>query len=178
MLIDPPSFQPVAVAVTSAIHPALVLPYDGAALAVPSTLLGPTSHGETPSARVHQSLFSEEDSMFRTVLPLVTFAALFAAPPSTLAAQSPSTPPSARAAKPAAAAAIVNINTASASEIEGLPGIGAKTAARIVEYRQKNGPFKKIEELMNVRGIGEKNFLKLKPQLTVGAAKADHAQQQ
>ena len=37
---------------------------------------------------------------------------------------------------------------------------------------------KKIEELMNVRGIGEKNFLKLKPQLTVGAAKADHAQQQ
>ena len=40
--------------------------------------------------------------------------------------------------------------------------------------RQKNGPFKKIEDLMNVRGIGEKNFLKLKPQLTVAAAKADH----
>ena len=37
-------------------------------------------------------------------------------------------------------------------------------------------PFKKIEELMNVRGIGEKNFLKLKPQITVGAAKADHEQ--
>jgi len=120
--------------------------------------------------------------MFRTVLSFVTLAALFAAPPSTLAAQSPSTPPStppARAAvKPAAVATVVNINTASASDIEGLPGIGAKTAARIVEYRQKNGPFKKIEELMNVRGIGEKNFLKLKPQLTVGAAKADHAQQQ
>ena len=42
-------------------------------------------------------------------------------------------------------------------------------AARIIEYRQKKGPFKKIEELMNVQGIGEKNFLKLKPQLTVGA---------
>ena len=41
-------------------------------------------------------------------------------------------------------------------------------AARIVEYRQKKGPFKKVEELMNVQGIGEKNFLKLKPQLTVG----------
>jgi competence protein ComEA len=74
------------------------------------------------------------------------------------------------AAKPAAAA-VVNINTATAAEFEALPGIGAKTAARIVEYRQKNGPFKKVEELMNVRGLGEKNFLKLKAQLTIGATK-------
>ena len=84
------------------------------------------------------------------------------------------------APRPAAkvpAAGMVNINTASASELEGLPGIGAKTAARIVEYRQKNGPFKKIEELMNVRGVGEKNFLKLKSQITV-AGKAEHAGQQ
>ena len=66
--------------------------------------------------------------------------------------------------------ATVNINTASAKELDALPGIGTKTAALIVEYRQKNGPFKKIEELMNVRGVGEKSFLKLKPQLTVGAA--------
>ena len=63
----------------------------------------------------------------------------------------------------------MNLNTATAADLEGLPGIGAKTAARIVEYRQKNGPFKKVEELMNVRGVGEKNFLKLKPQLAVGA---------
>jgi competence protein ComEA len=64
----------------------------------------------------------------------------------------------------------VNINTASAKELDALPGIGTKTAELIVEYRQKNGPFKKIEELMNVRGVGEKSFLKLKPQLTVTAA--------
>jgi competence protein ComEA len=50
-------------------------------------------------------------------------------------------------------------------------------AARIVEYRQKNGPFKKIEDLMNIRGLGEKNFLKLKPQLTLGATKTDHDRQ-
>jgi competence protein ComEA len=73
----------------------------------------------------------------------------------------------------AAPARAVNINTAPAAQLEELPGIGAKTAARIVEYRQKNGGFKKIEELMNVRGIGEKLFLRMKSQLTVTAPKAD-----
>ena len=73
--------------------------------------------------------------------------------------------PAAPVAKPTVT---VNINTATATELEQLPGIGAKTAARIVDYRQKKGPFKKIEELMNVQGIGEKSFLKLRPQLTVG----------
>ena len=67
-------------------------------------------------------------------------------------------------AKPAV---MVNLNTATATELQELPGIGAATAARILEYRQKNGPFKKIEELMNVKGIGEKTFLRLKPQIAV-----------
>ena len=113
--------------------------------------------------------------MFRTVLSIVAVVSLLGALPSAAApgqtkakAQSPSKP---------ASSTPVNINTASATDLEGLPGIGAKTAARILEYRQKNGPFKKVEELMNVRGVGEKNFLKLKPQLTVGTAKADHDHQ-
>jgi competence protein ComEA len=112
--------------------------------------------------------------MVRIVLSLVAATALVAATGATLAAQT-KTPPAA-AAKPASTA-VVNINTASATEIATLPGVGAKMAARIIEYRQKNGPFKKVEELMNVRGIGEKNFLKLKPQLAVGQAKADHQPQ-
>lgn len=69
----------------------------------------------------------------------------------------------------------VNLNTASVSQLEGLPGIGKAMAERIVEYRQKNGSFKKAEDLMNVRGIGEKNFLKLKALVTVGATKTGDA---
>jgi len=115
--------------------------------------------------------------MFRIALSILALVSLLAVQPSDAAAQS--TKPAARtAAKPAAPSGLVNINTASVAELDALPGIGAKTAALIVEYRQKNGPFKKLEELMNVRGIGEKNFLKLKPQLTIGAAKTDAQQPQ
>jgi competence protein ComEA len=72
-------------------------------------------------------------------------------------------------AKPvAAAAAVVNLNTATSTQIATLPGIGEKAAQRIIEYREKNGGFKKVEELMNVKGIAEKSFLKLKPLVTVG----------
>ena len=67
----------------------------------------------------------------------------------------------------ATAAAPINLNTATQAQLETLPGIGAKAAQRILEFRQKNGNFKKVEELMNVKGIGEKAFLKLKPLLTV-----------
>ena len=88
------------------------------------------------------------------------------------AAQEPKTPApaakAARASKPAAApASPINLNTATQAQLETLPGIGAKAAQRILEYRQKNGSFKKPEDLMNVKGIGEKAFLKLKPYLTV-----------
>ena len=82
-------------------------------------------------------------------------------------------PPAGQAETKASPAPVVNINTAPVDQLERLPGVGPATAARIVEYRQKNGGFKKIEELMNVRGIGEKVFLRMKNQLTVSAAKVD-----
>jgi len=85
--------------------------------------------------------------------------------------------PQAPAGSPAqgGASTLVNLNTATPAQLDALPGIGPKVAARIVEYRQKNGGFKKAEELMNVQGIGEKLFLKLKPLVTVAPAKAERA---
>lgn len=61
----------------------------------------------------------------------------------------------------------VNINTASAKELALLPYVGDSVAARIVEHRTKNGNFKTVEDLMLVRGIGEKSFARLKPYVTV-----------
>lgn len=65
----------------------------------------------------------------------------------------------------------VNLNTATAADLQKLPGIGPAVAERIIEQRQKLGGFKKVEDLMTVRGIGEKTFLKLKPLITVAPPK-------
>jgi competence protein ComEA len=79
------------------------------------------------------------------------------------------------AASAAAATATVNLNTASAAELQTLPGVGAATAKLIIDHRQKSGGFKKIEELMNIKGIGEKSFLKIKPRVTVGGDKTEQS---
>ncbi len=61
----------------------------------------------------------------------------------------------------------VNLNTASAQELQKLNGIGQKKAEQIIAYRDQNGQFKKIEDLTQVSGIGEKTFAALKDQLTI-----------
>ena len=88
-----------------------------------------------------------------------------------LALAMPAAQPQEKAEKAKAAASAsspINLNTATAAQLETLPGVGSRTAQLIVEHRQKNGGFKKIEELMNIKGIGEKSFLKIKPLVTVG----------
>lgn len=90
-----------------------------------------------------------------------------------MAASAQETSKAPRAAAQAVAGSPVNLNTASAAQLETLPGIGKATAERILEYRQKNGGFKRVEDLMNVRGIGEKSFLRLKPLVTVSAPKSE-----
>ena len=75
-------------------------------------------------------------------------------------------------ASAAAAAAKVDLNTATGEELESLPGVGPRTAELIIEYREQHDGFQKIEELMNVRGIGEKTFLRLRSLITVTPIKA------
>lgn len=59
----------------------------------------------------------------------------------------------------------ININTASAKELAALQNVGPKYAVRIIEHRQKYGPFKLTEELMDVPGIGLRTFDKIKDQI-------------
>ncbi|MBR1729966.1 MAG: helix-hairpin-helix domain-containing protein [Selenomonadaceae bacterium] len=62
---------------------------------------------------------------------------------------------------------VVNINTADVNELATLKGIGPKTAERIIEYRKNNGSFKSIEEIKNVKGIGDKKFENIKDRLRI-----------
>ncbi|WP_374480623.1 ComEA family DNA-binding protein [Zoogloea sp.] len=66
------------------------------------------------------------------------------------------------------ALAAVNINTATQSDLDGVKGIGPSKAQAIIDYRTKNGPFKSLDELKNVKGFGDKSIAKLKGDLSVG----------
>lgn len=62
---------------------------------------------------------------------------------------------------------LININTATQAELETLPGIGSATATKVIDYRTKNGKFKKIEDIMNVSGIGEAKFNNIKDYICI-----------
>jgi len=106
--------------------------------------------------------------MTRRSIALAAAALLLCLASMPLAAQKPAAP-----AAPATRTEPVDLNAATAAQLAVLPGIGPKTAQLIIDYRQKNGGFKKIEEIMNVRGIGEKSFLKLKGLITVTPVRSD-----
>lgn len=83
--------------------------------------------------------------------------------------KAPSSGTASAASSKAAVSGKININTATAQQLsDGLDGIGAVMAKRIVEYRAKNGSFHSIDELKKVSGIGDKTFEKLKDHVTVG----------
>ena len=61
----------------------------------------------------------------------------------------------------------ININTATVDELEKLPHIGRKTAETIVEFRTANGPFRRVEHLMQIRGVSEERFEALRPHIKI-----------
>ncbi|MBR3887480.1 MAG: helix-hairpin-helix domain-containing protein [Clostridia bacterium] len=62
---------------------------------------------------------------------------------------------------------LINLNTATAAELETLTGIGTSTAKKILNYREQNGKFKSIEEIKNVSGIGDAKYAAIKDDITV-----------
>ncbi len=61
---------------------------------------------------------------------------------------------------------VVDINKGTATDLVAVPGIGKSLAQRIVDFREKNGPFGQVDDLLKVQGIGEKSLEKLRPYLT------------
>lgn len=85
--------------------------------------------------------------------------------------ETPATAEPAVAAGASESSDLIDINSASAAELDELDGIGQAIAERIIEYRSANGPFKAPEDLRNVKGIGPALFDKLADQITVGPAR-------
>lgn len=67
--------------------------------------------------------------------------------------------------------AVVDINNATVEELISVPGIGQVVAQRIVEFREKNGPYKTVDDLLKVQGIGEKSLAKIRDRVSVGKGK-------
>jgi len=63
----------------------------------------------------------------------------------------------------------IDLNTATRAELEALPGVGPELATRIMEFREQRGPFKNVEQLDNVKGIGPKLMERIRPMVKVGS---------
>jgi len=105
-------------------------------------------------------------SQIVTALSLVLVLALAGATAAPVAAAPPAAPNAA-----ASEARPIDLNTADSAALESVPGIGKSLSQRILSFREKNGPFQSVDDLLKIQGIGEKSIQKLRPYLTVAKAK-------
>jgi competence protein ComEA len=110
----------------------------------------------TPRSIAPNDNYNKEVCMIRNTLTMVVILML-ATVSSTVAAET-------------ASAGVVNVNTASAAELQLLPRIGPALAERIIEFRDTNGPFASVAELVAVKGIGESSLERLEPYVTTQGA--------
>ena len=108
--------------------------------------------------------FMARRTRIATALVLVFALAGLVAAPVSLAA--PAAPKAA-----ASEARPIDLNSADTTTLESVPGIGKSLSQRIVAFRDKNGPFQSVDDLLKVQGVGEKSIQKLRPYLTVSKAK-------
>ena len=110
--------------------------------------LGPNPHRSTKQRK-------ERSMQHRTILPLILVTLAVAV----VAGAAESQP-----------AGVVNINTASSEQLQMLPRVGPSLAGRIIEFREANGPFRAVDEILAVKGIGENSFEKLEPYIVTSGA--------
>ncbi|RLE17406.1 MAG: hypothetical protein DRJ65_22830 [Acidobacteria bacterium] len=111
-----------------------------------------TKSSQQPSPR-HNNQKTKQGDIMKKLIPIIVLA-LLAVTSGAIAAD-------------AIPSGVVNVNTASADELQYLPRVGPALAGRILEFREANGPFEAVEELVAVRGIGETSLENLKPFVAV-----------
>jgi competence protein ComEA len=109
-------------------------------------------------------------SRFVATLVALGVAGLVLAGPAVAATASPKARSARTASAKTAPATKINLNTATVEQLTTVPGVGKTLATRIVEHRQKEGAFRSVQELMNVKGVGEKNLAKIQGYFVVGDA--------
>jgi competence ComEA-like helix-hairpin-helix protein len=134
----------------------------GAATAAPASPVSTISPTPIPSsiAGADETTNTPITSMLVSATPVPTTAT--PAPTATpLATPSPTPTPTANQS------GLININTAGLTELYKITGIGPVLAQKIIDYRNANGPFQKIEDIINVSGIGPKTFERMKDEITI-----------
>ncbi|HID64485.1 MAG TPA: competence protein ComEA [Anaerolineae bacterium] len=150
-----PTPRPLRVYVSGAVaHPDVYeLPSDSIVKDAIEAAGGPTGEADLNRINLARRVYDEE----QIYVPQEGEESLPVSPPSSPPLLSPSSRGGGK----------VNINTATAEELGTLPGIGPTKAQSIIDYRTANGPFQSIEDIKNVRGIGDATFEKLKDKISV-----------